>query len=78
MADTLNPMDITYCEGARLLQDSQADIGSILLQRPNGGLICQHCYLVVADANDVQVHRPGSRLAITRELPRSSVWVFAR
>ncbi len=54
----MNPIDITYCEGARLLQDSQADIGSILIQRPNGGLICQHCYLVVADANDVRAIAP--------------------
>lgn len=58
MADVLNAMDITYCEGARLLQDSQADLGSILIQRPNGGLVCQHCYLVVADANDVKSIAP--------------------
>ncbi|KIW63801.1 hypothetical protein PV04_08773 [Phialophora macrospora] len=60
MVDTMDAMDsdITYCEGARLLQDARADIGSILIQRPNGGLICQHCYLVVADANDVKAIAP--------------------
>ncbi|EXJ75300.1 uncharacterized protein A1O5_01996 [Cladophialophora psammophila CBS 110553] len=44
-------MDITYCEGARLLQDSRADIDSILIHRPNGNLTCKHCYLVIADAD---------------------------
>ncbi|KIY01699.1 uncharacterized protein Z520_01837 [Fonsecaea multimorphosa CBS 102226] len=44
-------MDITYCEGARLLQDSQADLDAILVQRPNGNLTCKHCYLVIADAD---------------------------
>ncbi|OCT44525.1 hypothetical protein CLCR_05936 [Cladophialophora carrionii] len=57
-------MDLTYCEGARLLQDSQADISSILVQRPNGGLVCQHCYLVVADASDVNAIAPDQDWAL--------------
>ncbi|EXJ55312.1 hypothetical protein A1O7_08239 [Cladophialophora yegresii CBS 114405] len=64
MADIMDVMDLTYCEGARLLQHSHADIGSILLQRPNGGLICQHCYLVVADANDVNAITPDQDWAL--------------
>ncbi|KIW34278.1 hypothetical protein, variant 2 [Cladophialophora immunda] len=54
MAAVISAMDITYCEGARLLQDSQADIDAILVQRPNGNLTCKHCYLVLADADSLR------------------------
>ncbi|OQU99130.1 hypothetical protein CLAIMM_04808 [Cladophialophora immunda] len=54
MAAVISAMDITYCEGARLLQDSQADIDAILVQRPNGNLTCKHCYLVLADADNLR------------------------
>ncbi|OAP64822.1 hypothetical protein AYL99_00794 [Fonsecaea erecta] len=53
MVSVPTAMDITYCEGARLLQDSQADIDTILVQRPNGNLTCRHCYLVIADAGNL-------------------------
>ncbi|KAH0834444.1 hypothetical protein AYO21_11202 [Fonsecaea monophora] len=53
MVSISSPVDITYCEGARLLQDSQADLEAILVQRPNGNLTCKHCYLVIADTDNL-------------------------
>ena len=55
---TLPTPEITYCEGALLLQTTSTPLGSILLQRPSGALICQHCYLLVADAQDVKAIAP--------------------
>jgi hypothetical protein len=56
---SLTDADITYCEGSLLLQTTPTtDIGTVLLQRPNGTLVCQHCYLVVADAQDIKTIAP--------------------
>lgn len=44
-------IDLTYCEGARLLQDSETRVRTVLKRRPDGGFVCKYCYLLIGDTD---------------------------